>query len=52
MIKIGERPFRGEICVILKLHEKHLQRVMKLPFIYDRNISKKEEYNTHEFREL
>lgn len=40
------------IWVILKLHEKHLQRVMKLPFIYDRDISKMEEYNAHDFKEL
>ena len=38
--------------VILNTHEKHLQRVTRKPFIYDRNISKMEEYNAHDFREL
>ena len=37
---------------IFNLHEKHLQRVTRKPFIYDRNISKMEEYNAHDFREL
>lgn len=48
----GERTFRGVICVIFNVHEKYLQRVMRPPFIYDRDISKKEEYNAHDFSEL
>ena len=48
----GERTFRGVICVIFNTHEKDLQRVTRPPFIYDRDISKMEEYNQHDFREL
>ena len=40
------------ISVTLTTYEKHLQNTARVHFIFDRNISKKEEYNAHDFREL